>query len=123
MKALSLRASDRYTTASDFAEDLRHFVAQEPIESSATLFGTSKRDTGQSTRNEAESVTPRMTDSDSREPIKIVPKGLRSFDEHDADFFLELLPGPRDRDGLPDSIRFWKTGSKRPIQTGHSASG
>ena len=41
--------------------------------------------------------------------IKIVPKGLRSFDEHDADFFLELLPGPRDREGLPDSLRFWKT--------------
>jgi formylglycine-generating enzyme required for sulfatase activity len=40
---------------------------------------------------------------------KIVPKGLRSFDEHDADFFLELLPGPRNRDGLPESIRFWKT--------------
>ena len=37
------------------------------------------------------------------------PKGLRSFDAQDADFFLELLPGPRDRDGLPDSIRFWKT--------------
>jgi hypothetical protein len=38
-----------------------------------------------------------------------VPKGLRSFDAHDADFFLELLPGPRDRDRLPDSVRFWKT--------------
>jgi hypothetical protein len=38
-----------------------------------------------------------------------MPKGLRSFDEHDADFFLELLPGPRDREGLPESIRFWKT--------------
>jgi eukaryotic-like serine/threonine-protein kinase len=38
-----------------------------------------------------------------------VPKGLRSFDEADADFFLELLPGARDRDGLPDRIRFWKT--------------
>ncbi len=48
------------------------------------------------------------SDSDSR-PIKIVPKGLRAFDEHDADFFLELLPGPRDRDGLPESLRFWKT--------------
>ena len=23
--------------------------------------------------------------------------------------FLDLLPGPRDRDGLPESIRFWKT--------------
>ena len=40
--------------------------------------------------------------------VAVVPKGLRSFDAHDADFFLELLPGPRDRDGLPDSIRFWK---------------
>src|SRR5262249_48049494 len=41
--------------------------------------------------------------------VKIVPKGLRSFDATDADFFLELLPGPRDRDGLPDSLRVWKS--------------
>jgi eukaryotic-like serine/threonine-protein kinase len=52
--------------------------------------------------------TPTTPTSD-HQLIKIVPKGLRSFDAHDADFFLELLPGPRDRDGLPDSIRFWKT--------------
>ena len=51
--------------------------------------------------------TSRQSDSDQR-PIKVVPKGLRCFDEQDADFFLELLPGPRDRDGLPESIRFWK---------------
>ena len=41
--------------------------------------------------------------------IKVVPKGLRSYDEHDADFFLDLLPGPRRSDGLPESIHFWKT--------------
>jgi TIR domain len=40
--------------------------------------------------------------------IAIVPKGLRSFDANDSDFFLQLLPGPRDQDGLPESIRFWK---------------
>jgi formylglycine-generating enzyme required for sulfatase activity len=40
--------------------------------------------------------------------VRVVPKGIRSFDSSDADFFLELLPGPRDRAGLPDSIRFWK---------------
>ena len=40
--------------------------------------------------------------------MAIVPKGLRSFDAQDADFFLDLLPGPRDKDGLPESIRFWK---------------
>jgi formylglycine-generating enzyme required for sulfatase activity len=33
---------------------------------------------------------------------------LRAFDAGDADFFLDLLPGPRDRDGLPESLRFWK---------------
>ena len=33
-------------------------------------------------------------------PVRIVPKGLRSFDAEDKDFFLELLPGPRRGDGL-----------------------
>jgi eukaryotic-like serine/threonine-protein kinase len=40
--------------------------------------------------------------------IAVVPKGLRSFDANDRDFFLQLLPGPRDKDGLPESLRFWK---------------
>ncbi len=53
---------------------------------------------------------PRRADSDSgASTVKVVPKGLRSFDRNDADFFLELLPGARDRDGLPESLRFWKT--------------
>lgn len=38
----------------------------------------------------------------------IVFKGLRSFDADDADFFLDLLPGPRDRVGIPESISWWK---------------
>src|SRR5271157_1332271 len=40
--------------------------------------------------------------------VPVVPKGLRSFDANDSNFFLQLLPGPRDQDGLPESIRFWK---------------
>ena len=40
---------------------------------------------------------------------EIIPKGLRSFDMDDADFFLDLLPGPRNRNGLPETIQFWKT--------------
>jgi formylglycine-generating enzyme required for sulfatase activity len=40
--------------------------------------------------------------------IAVIPKGLRSFDANDARFFLELLPGPRDEAGLPESVRFWK---------------
>ena len=47
-------------------------------------------------------------DERAESPLKIVPKGLRSFDAEDKDFFLELLPGPRRGDGLPESVHFWK---------------
>src|SRR5205085_6047206 len=56
--------------------------------------------------------------ADSR-AVRVVPRGLRAFDEHDADFFLDLLPGPRDRDGLPESVRFWKTRIEEPAP-GHT---
>ncbi|HEV3204358.1 MAG TPA: SUMF1/EgtB/PvdO family nonheme iron enzyme, partial [Gemmataceae bacterium] len=60
----------------------------------------------------SESKTPPIPDSgtsdSSQGASRVVPKGLRSFDAEDADFFLELLPGPRDRHDLPESLRFWK---------------
>lgn len=76
LKALSKRASDRYSTATELADDLLHWQ--------------------------------RGPEPDHKE-LQIVPKGLRSFNADDADFFLDLLPGPRNRDGLPESIQFWKT--------------
>ncbi len=42
------------------------------------------------------------------EAATVVPKGLRSYESDDADFFLQILPGPRDSRGLPEGIRFWK---------------
>ena len=40
--------------------------------------------------------------------VKVVPKGLRPFGASDSDFFLDLLPGPRNQSGLPESISYWK---------------
>jgi len=108
LKALSKRASERYSTGQDMANDLRHFLVSGPLHATMDmpLAATPATATpGSSVTPSASATTP----TSDHQPIKIVPKGLRSFDEHDADFFLELLPGPRDRDGLPDSIRFWKT--------------
>jgi serine/threonine protein kinase/formylglycine-generating enzyme required for sulfatase activity len=103
LKALSRRASDRYTAAKDMADDLLHFLGDQ-----------SDMQRPPSTERLSASLPPIAATQPSAsafgsQPIKIVPKGLRSFDAHDASFFLELLPGPRDRDGLPDTIRFWKT--------------
>jgi len=109
LKALSKRATDRFTTARDMAEDLRLFVQTTGVvvlpATPAVAIGIPPGSTQETTPVPS---TSKQSDSDQK-AIRVVPKGLRSFDEQDADFFLELLPGPRDRDGLPDSIRFWKT--------------
>jgi serine/threonine protein kinase len=81
MKALAPRASDRFATAKEFADELQWLLDHQ--------FG---------------SIVNRNKDSD----VPVVPKGLRSFDANDSDFFLRLLPGPYDRDGVPESLRFWK---------------
>jgi serine/threonine protein kinase len=96
LKALAKRLTDRYCSAEDLADDLRR--ATELI---------------------ARNRVPRIP----REPSAcasdgslvsgaahtgVVPKGLRSFDATDADFYLSLLPGPHDRDGLPTVLSFWK---------------
>jgi serine/threonine protein kinase len=110
LKALSKRSSERHTTAKDFADDLRYFLSKSTEEEKSVLRSRGPEAALAPALVSTPVPTPLSpTPASSGRPVKIVPKGLRSFDEHDADFFLELLPGPRDRDGLPDSIRFWKT--------------
>jgi eukaryotic-like serine/threonine-protein kinase len=118
LKALAKRASERYTTAKDMADDLRHFLATHThpqSEDAATSAGPPSGSPGVFLAANASSDSPRACATSATksslggQPVRIVPKGLRSFDAQDADFFLELLPGPRDREGLPESIRFWKT--------------
>lgn len=111
LKAMAKRACDRYSTAKDMADDLRAFLAQQtPGDLQTTLLPT--WDTAKAA---AEVAATSSTRKDARpastlgHAVRIVPKGLRSFGAHDADFFLELLPGPKDREGLPESIRFWKS--------------
>lgn len=81
LKCLSKRMSDRYESAFDLAGDLRQWLAGAHGAAASS-----------------ESVS-----------IQVACKGLRSFEEDDADGFVSLLPGPRGRDGLPESIRFWKS--------------
>lgn len=43
----------------------------------------------------------------------VVAKGLLSYDENDAGFFLQLVPPPFDR-GLPQFVRWWKEVIEQP---------
>ncbi len=111
MKALARRASDRFTVARDFAEEIRWLLAnQSPtpgLRSSSVAMPAGMTPVTPVTPNTAELAA--RADVTPTGPTRIVPKGLRSFDAADASFFLELLPGPFDREGLPEGLRFWKT--------------
>lgn len=106
LRALAKRAAERYCTAKDMADDLAHFLTESLANLSSTVPATGAPLTSSEPRPATETVHA----APLSEPglVRIVPKGLRSFGAEDADFFLELVPGPRDRDGLPDGIRFWK---------------
>lgn len=78
LRLLRKRVSERYRSGKELAEELSDWL-------------TSRRGKGNSSQT-----------------MPIVPRGLRSFSSNDATFFLDLLPGPRNRDGLPESIAFWK---------------
>ncbi len=78
LRTLAKRASDRYACGQDLAADLKHWLEPKPVGDKGCA------------------------------STAVIPKGLRSFDANDTDFFLELLPGPCDRAGLPESLRFWK---------------
>jgi len=94
LKSLSKRAKDRYPTCQEMADDLRHFLTRFDDDSNVSAQLRSDEET--------------QADAEGRS-FEIVPKGLRAFDEDDAPYFLNLLPGARDRDGLPESVSFWKS--------------
>ncbi len=113
LRALAKRAADRYTTAKDLADDLRHFLSENPglLDTKPFIVGAvpSAPTIGIAVSQQVRTPQgPPVTPGADSRVMKIVPKGLRSFDAHDADFYLELLPGPRDRNDLPDIVRFWK---------------
>jgi serine/threonine protein kinase len=109
LKALAKHPSRRYLTAADFADDLRAFLADQPAlpppAAAVPVAVAAKAPPTAESRSAFESTEEPAIEEALR---RVVPKGLRAFDKADADFFLALLPGPRDRHGLPDGIRFWK---------------
>jgi serine/threonine protein kinase len=118
LKSLARRPSERYAIAKDFAEDLQSLISNngknESVKQSNASPNTNlpKQEAETTDKNKlpthSEGSKPTPIDSEKQLEAGIVPRGLRSFDQKDSEFFLELLPGLRDRLGLPESLRFWK---------------
>ena len=76
--------------------------------------------TGSRVRRDNRREAEARVDAESGPGPQADPAGTAKFRRRHADFFLELLPGPHDRDGLPDSIRFWKSRIEEPTRTRRS---
>jgi hypothetical protein len=97
-----ITASDVYQSLTQLMPILEWYFEVERPEAGVSLVVLPQVEAARS-----ESPTPGSKHR-SESHIAVVPKGLRSFDARDSDFFPQLLPGARDKDGLPESIRFWK---------------
>lgn len=117
MKALAQRLSDRYGSGREMADDLRRF---SNVNSTADYSYDFSLSTDQAVLDPGEIAlssdaasrpTSASTKAASNKDLSnsnsppVVPKGLRSFDEHDQSFFLKLVPGIRDSNGVPEVLR------------------
>jgi serine/threonine protein kinase len=106
LKAMASQCSDRYTTAYDFAQDLRELSEDSMRTVARELASSQSLPSSPNSSLDREKPIAAGVEGNSR---RIIPKGLRSFDQYDADFFLDLLPGLPDKHGIPPNVSFWKS--------------
>jgi serine/threonine protein kinase len=111
-RALRRRPNDRYATAGAMAEVLRDYLKDHSsIEEPITLTGDGRAPGGPSGLPPTWRVSTGTTAEGSNlswpAPTTIIPRGLRPYAAPDSAFFPDLLPGPRDRRGVPESLGFW----------------
>lgn len=107
MKLMAKLASQRYADAGLLMADLRDWKNSATLESGELLMGGPPAD--------GTTIVPTLVPSENlRTEVRtissgtVVPRGLRAFTRADAGFYPDLLPGVRDRDGLPVIIGHWK---------------
>jgi serine/threonine protein kinase/formylglycine-generating enzyme required for sulfatase activity len=134
LRCLSKKLADRYPSMADVLDELRAAQQEWLARSADTRVPPvveqvegppAGNDRSGSAGTHPETGKGRSTITGTAQNVdlglRIVPKGLHSFSEFDAEFFLGLLPGPRDRHGIPESIRFWKSRIESKVAEGFRA--
>lgn len=106
MKLLSRLASERYDDMRDLRDDLRHWQELERINDHLA---------GDHTTAATDALTRSLAVIEqSNKSTQVVPRGLRAYSHRDSYFYLDLVPGVRDRNGLPETLAHWKNWVEAP---------
>ncbi len=124
LKCLSKMMGDRYQSTPDLIDELSCAIDEmQALTDPAAALASHRlraldRDTGYGRQilNDSRRSGPSgrsgvsaVSEPSQSQQLQITYKGLRPFDSNDRDFFLQLLPGPRTRDNIPESIQFWSS--------------
>lgn len=101
---LSKQQSDRYKSATHLLHDLKDWLSKSSEPATVSLLDSNPQTPAETVLHD----TDRQSNT-SQQPTRIIPRGLRSFEQSDADFYLMLLPGVPDKFGLPPDVSFWKS--------------
>ena len=127
LKCLSRKMTNRYQSVRDLVDEISDAITemsapnisemvdpdllrvqQGGIDSDSTSDSRGSRSgrTSGSLRSGKSGVSD-FNDSMPSQLASVTYKGLRPFESSDRDFFLQLLPGQKNRDQVPESIQFW----------------
>ena len=127
LKCLSRKMTNRYQSVRDLVDEISDAITemsapnisemvdpdllrvqQGGIDSDGTSDSRGSRSgrTSGSLRSGKSGVSD-FNDSMPSQLASVTYKGLRPFESSDRDFFLQLLPGQKNRDQVPESIQFW----------------
>ena len=116
LKMLAKRKSERCSNAKDLVDDLRVFLTKTPLDSlsvESVRLATSIPPSANITKGGNSDATPiSATPTSGSRTLKMVPKGLRSFDHRDADSFWSCCQELAIAMGYPSLLAFGSLASR-----------
>ena len=110
LKALAKRASERYTTARDLAEELGLFLRSGAVSAHSSSPGQPGRPLESALGSAPIASSSFKPEPDQPPPVRIKCRAVCDLSIRTTPTFSSQASamGARDREGLPESIQFWK---------------
>ncbi|MFM7058645.1 MAG: bifunctional serine/threonine-protein kinase/formylglycine-generating enzyme family protein [Planctomycetota bacterium] len=110
-KCLRVNREARYLSVASLLDDLTHWQLPGIDGGSGDLWmlsGSGQQSGSSAWQTDCDAVKTGFVSGSTNLPqVRIRPRGLSSYDEGDRHFFIRMLPGDLEPDGIPESLHYW----------------